>query len=115
MKNKLLRLAELIEEGSDLELTEAFHFDSPHSLNERINLLAGAIKAQQKRSEALWLAAGKKRSPEEKRAEARAALAAFLFAYLTGEAREHEKSAVEALEVLGRQAEAELVRSLARR
>ncbi len=74
-----------------------------------------AISYHQKQAETLWLKAGQRRTQEEKHASARADLAAFVFAYLTGDAREYSASAIDALRALGRQGETDLVKSLADR
>ncbi len=115
MKNKLLRLAEIIQEDFPEDLVEAFRSSGNLSLDERISLVSAARSLHQQRSETLWLQAGKQRTPEEKSAAARADLAAFLFAYLTGDAKEYAETAIEALQVLGRHAEVDLVGRLTRR
>lgn len=115
MKNKLLRLAELIQEGFPEDLVEAFKSNINFSLDERLDLVGQAITYHQKRSAELWQQAGKKRTPEERHASARAELAAFLLAYLTGDAKEHTESGVEALRTLGRESEIDLVKRLSRR
>jgi hypothetical protein len=115
LKNKLLRLAELIQEDFPGELYAAFRFDEQTPLQKQLDLSSQAISHHQQRSGELWLAAGKKRSSEEKRAAARAELAAFLLAYLTGSPKENAESAVEALDVLGRASEAGLIASLCKK
>ncbi|SHJ45184.1 hypothetical protein SAMN02745165_02421 [Malonomonas rubra DSM 5091] len=114
MKNKLIRLVELIQDGFSDDLLEAFRTGGDESLETRLSLLAEARSFHQNRSENLWLEAGKKRTPEEKQAAAQAELAAFLSAYLSGDAKEHLDSGVDALETLGRYAEVDLVRRLAK-
>ncbi len=94
---------------------EVFRSTGNQSLAMKIKLLSEARSAHQKRSEALWLQAGKQRTLAEKRAAAQADLAAFVIAYLTGDGKEHVETAVEALEVLGRHGEVDLVVSLAAR
>lgn len=112
MKNKLLRLTELIQEDFSDDLHAAFHFEVQASLQERLDLASQAISHHQQRSAELWLAAGKKRTPKEKEAAARADLATFLLAYLTGSPSENAETAVEALEILGRSSEIDLIASL---
>ncbi len=115
MKNKLLRLTELIQEDFSADLHAAFHFEERTPLQKKLDLVSQAISHHQQRSTELWLAAGKKRNPREKKAAARAELAAFLLAYLTGSPTENSESAVEALEILGRSSERELIASLCRK
>jgi hypothetical protein len=115
LKNKLLRLTELIQEGFPAELHTAFKFEEQTSLQERLDLASQAISYHQQQSADLWIAAGNKRSPEEKKATARAELAAFLLAYLTGSPKENAESAIEALAMLGRSTEAELITSLCKK
>ena len=112
MKNKLIRLAELIQEDFPENIMAAFRSNEKSSLVQRIGITSDAIAFHQKRAETLWLKAGKKRTVEEKRSVARAELAAFVFAYLTGDAKEYAASAIEALGSLGRHAEVDLVKSL---
>jgi hypothetical protein len=114
VNNKLLRLVEMIQENLPANLLAAFKSGDATTLAERIALVSEAITLHKRRSEALWLKAGKQRTAEERRAAAQAELAGFVFAHLTGEAGEHAESAMEALRALGRQGEAELVRSLAK-
>jgi uncharacterized protein YfiM (DUF2279 family) len=115
VKNKLLRLAEIIQEDFPDELVEAFRSSGNLSLAKKIEFVGEARAAHQRRSETLWLKAGKKRTLEERNAAAREDLAAFVFAYLIGDAKEYAESAVEALKVLGRHGEVELIVSLAKR
>jgi len=114
VKNKLLRLAELIQENFPENLVDEFKTGDKQSLAQRLEIVGQARTLHQQRSEALWLKAGRKRTPAERHATAQAELAAFLIACLTGDAEEYAESAVEALHALGRQGEEELVRSLAR-
>ncbi len=115
MKNKLLRLAELIQEDLPGDFLSAFKTEENTSLAEKLELVGQAISHHQNRSAELWLAAGKKRSSAEKSAAARADLAAFLLAYLTGTPKENAMTAIEALETLGRQSETDLISSLSRK
>ena len=115
MKNKLLRLAEIIQQGLSEDLVDVFRSAGNQSLAMKIELVSEARTLHQKRSEFLWLQAGKKRTLAEKRASAQADLAAFVVAYLTGDGKEHMETAVEALLTLGRQGEIDLVLSLAKR
>jgi len=115
VKNKLIRLAELIQEGFPENIMAAFRSHEKSSLSHRLSITTMAIAFHRKNSETLWLKAGKKRTTEEKRSTARAELAAFVFAYLTGDASEYAESATEALQTLGRQGENDLIKSLARR
>ena len=115
MKNKLIRLAELIQEGFPENILAAFRSSEKSTRAQCTAITSQAIDFHRKRSESLWLNAGRKRTLEEKRAAARAELAAFLFAYLTGDAKEYSESAAEALRTLGRQGEIDLIKSLAGR
>lgn len=115
MKNKVIRLVELIQEGFSGELVETFKSGGDPSLGTRLTLLSEARSFHQKRSERLWLQAGKQRTAEEQQAAAQAELAAFLFAYFSGDAKEYADSGIEALQTLGRHGEVELVNSLAKR
>jgi len=115
MKNKLMRLVELVQDDCPLNLIEAFAEDDGKTLGNHIDLVSQAIDAHQLRAESLWRAAGKQRTAAEHEASARAELAAFLFAYLTDEPHEYADSAREALKTLGRHAELDLVDLLARR
>ncbi|MCK4620664.1 MAG: hypothetical protein KAT62_00470 [Desulfuromonadales bacterium] len=115
VKNKLLRLVELIQEDFPENLVDAFKSNGNLSLSKRIALVNEARTLHQDRSEILWLQVGKKRTAEERRAAAQAELAAFVFAYLTGDAEEYADSAIEAMRTLGRHGEVDLVKSLARR
>ena len=115
MKNKLIRLAELIQEDFPENFMAAFRSNQKSSLAQRMAITSEAIAFHQQRSESLWLKAGKKRTPQEKRSTARAELAAFIFAYLTGDVKEYADSAIEALRTLGRQSEIDIIKILARR
>lgn len=115
MKNKLLRLAELIQDDCPENILPAFKSSKPPSLDQYINLISSAISSHQQRATTLWLKAGKKRSEEERRASAQAELASFMFAYLIGEAKDHAEGAIEAMQTLGRQGEVDLITSLAGR
>jgi hypothetical protein len=113
--NQLLHLAEIIQEDFPEKLVEVFKTHEKQSLAKRLAVTSEAIAAHQRRAETLWLQAGKKRTAKERRASAQAELAAFVFACLTGDAAEHKASAIEALRCLGREGDADLVRSLAKR
>lgn len=115
MKNKLLRLAEIIQQDLSEDLVEIFRSTGNQSLAITIELVNAARSSHQKRAETLWLQAGKKRTLAERRASAQADLAAFVVAYLTGDGKEHAETAVEALEALGRQGEVDLVTRLVKR
>ena len=115
VKNKLIRLAELIQQDFPDDLLATFKDNGKLSLIKRIELVDRARASHQRRSETLWLQAGKQRTDEERCASAQAELAAFVFAYLTGDAKEYADSANDALRALGRQAEVELISSLCRR
>jgi len=112
LRNKLRRLAEFIQEGFPENLVAAFKYSKHQSLATRLALTGQAIAFHQGRAEALWLKAGKIKTAEEIHAAAQAELASFVFAYLTGEARERADSTIEAMRTLGRSGEADLVRSL---
>ena len=115
MKNKLIRLVELIQDDFPENIVEAFKSNGNFSLDKRIALISQARTLHQGRSEALWLKAGKKRTAAERRAAAQADVAGFVFAYLTGDAKEYAESAIEALRALGRHGEVDLIASLVRR
>jgi hypothetical protein len=114
VKNKLRRLADFVQEGFPEKLVEAFKSAEKSTLDTRIRLTCSAITFHQGRAETLWRQAGKKRTPGERHAAAQAELAAFLFAYLTGDAKEHAESAIEAMQALNRQGEIDIVKSLSR-
>lgn len=114
MENKLLRLIEIIQDDFPEVILSAFKAKIPLSLDERIALVGSVRDFHQNRADTLWLKAGKMRSPEEKRATAQAELSSFVFAYLTGEAKEYVTSASDALKTLGRQGELDIVKSLTR-
>ena len=115
MKNKLLRLTELIQEGFPENIVELFKSDETPPLEVRLALIGEARTFHQNRADNLWLQAGKKRTPAERRATAQAELAAFVSAYLTGDVKEFAETGVEAMRALGRQGEEDIVKSLARR
>lgn len=115
MKNKLIRLAELIQEEFPENILASFRSNDKSSLRQRIAITSEAIAFHQKRSEVLWLKAGKKRTPQDKKAVARAEIAAFVFAYLTGDAKEYADSALEAMRTLGRQGDMDIIKSLLQR
>lgn len=114
MRNKLRRLAEFIQEGFPEKIVEAFKYDENQTLAKRLAVTSEAIAFHQNRAGTLWLEAGKKRTPEERRAAAQAELASFVFAYLTGEAKENASSTIDAMRALGRQGEVDIVKSLSR-
>ena len=114
MRNKLRQLADFIQEGFPEKIVEAFKYDQDQTLEKQLTITSEAIAFHQKRAGDLWLQAGKRRTAEERYATAQAALASFIFAYLTGEAKEHRESTIEVLRALGRQKEVDIVRSLAR-
>lgn len=115
MRNKLRQLADFIQEGFPEKIVEAFKYGEEHTLEKRLTITSQAIAFHQQRAGTLWLQAGKSRTAEERYATAQAALASFVFAYLTGEATEHAESTLEVLRALGRQKEVEIVKSLSRR
>lgn len=115
MRNKLRQLADFIQEGFPEKIVEVFKYGEEHTLEKQLTITSQAIAFHQTRAAALWLQAGKRRTAEERYATAQATLAAFVFAYLTGETKEHAESTLEALRVLGRQKELEIVKSLSRR
>ena len=115
MKNKLIRLAELIQENYPEKIVAAFRSHEKISLAQRLELVSEAITFHRKRAETLWLEAGRKRTPAERRASAQAELAAFVFAYLTGDSKEYANSAIEALNALGRKGEVDLIKTLCKR
>lgn len=112
MKNKLIRLAELIQDDFPENIVATFKVTDKEAPDERLALIGKAINIHRERAETLWLQAGKKRTAEERRATAQAELASFVFAYLTGDAKEYADSAIEALQVLGRHSEENLITDL---
>jgi len=114
VKNKLIRLAELIQDDYPEKIVAAFRSREKSSLTQRLKMVNEAISFHRKRAETLWLEAGRKRTPAEKRASAQAELAAFVFAYLTGDGIENANSAIEALNTIGRQGEVDLIKNLCR-
>lgn len=115
MRNKLRRLAEFIQEGFPEKIVEAFKFNEEQTLARQLAITGAAIAFHQERAGKLWLQAGKQRTAEERRAAAQAELASFLFAYLTGEGREHAASTIETMRALGRESDVDIIRSLSRR
>ena len=111
---KLSRLAEFIQEGFPEKIVDVFKYSKDESLAKRLAITSKAIAFHQGRAEALWTQAGKKRTTEERQAAAQAEIASFLFAYLTGEAKEHADSSIEAMRALGREGELDIVTSLSR-
>lgn len=114
MRNKLRRLAEFIQEGFPENLVAAFKYSKKQSLAKRLALTSEAIAFHQSRAETLWLQAGKKRTTQERHAEAQAEIASFLFSCLTGETRECPDSTIEAMQALGRQGEVDIIKSLSK-
>ncbi|KIH77241.1 hypothetical protein SAMN05660860_02178 [Geoalkalibacter ferrihydriticus] len=115
MRNRFIRLAEIIQEDAPGELPEML-LSSERQINfdetlQRINALRNH---HEKRSADIWHAQ-QRVTPELRAASARADLASFFAACLTGSAGEHRDTALEALQTLGRQAEYDLIRMLARR
>lgn len=115
MRNKLRRLAEFIQEGFPENLVAAFKYSKSQSLARRLDLTSKAIAFHQGRAEVLWLEAGRMQTAAEIHATAQAELASFVFAYLSGDPRECPDSTIEAMRALGRQGEADIVRSLSGR
>jgi len=115
VKNKLLRLAELIQENFPENIIDAFKSSDKQSFAERLKIIGQARTIHQQRAETLLRKAGKKRTPAERYASSQAELAAFVFAYLTGDAKEYADSAMEALQALGRHGEIDLIKSLSKR
>ncbi|MEA3465995.1 MAG: hypothetical protein U9R29_08350 [Thermodesulfobacteriota bacterium] len=114
MKNKLLRLIEIIQDDFPEVILSSFKGKKPLSLDEGIALISVVRDFHQNRADTLWFEADKMRSPEEKRATAQAELARFIIAYLTGEAKEYTTSATEALITLGRQGDLDAINNLTR-
>ncbi len=112
MKNSLIRLAELIQDDFPENIVAAFKSTDKSAPDERLALIDRAINIHRERAETLWLRAGKRRTAEERRATAQAELASFVFAYLTGDAKGYADSAIEAMQVLGRQSEVHLILNL---
>lgn len=115
VRNKLRQLADFIQEGFPGKIVEAFKYDEDQTLENRLAITSEAIAFHQKRAGELWLQAGRRRTAEELHATAQAALASFVFAYLTGDAEDYRESTVETLKAIGRPREVEIVRSLAKR
>ena len=114
MTNKLLRLTEIIQENFPEKLVEVFKANEKSSLAKRLAIVNKAIDSHQNRAATLWLQAGRKRTAEERHAAAQAELAGFVFAYLTGDAKEYADSGIEAMRALGRHGEVDLIRSLSK-
>ena len=114
MKNKLLRLIEIVQDGYPEELLAEFKAKKVLPLKQRIELIGLARDFHQNRADELWLANDKQRSANEKQAAAQADLARFVFGCLTGDAKEYSESATAAMITLGRQGEIDTVKNLAR-
>lgn len=114
MKNKLLRIIEIIQDSYPEPLLVGFKTKKVLPLDQRIDLIGLARDFHQNRADELWLKNGKKRSDNEKSAAAQADLARFVFGCLTGDAKEYVQSATAAMTTLGRQGEIDLVKSLTR-
>ena len=114
MNNKLLRLAEIVQDDFPEKLVSAFKAQKLPALAQRLALVSAAVSSHQNRAAHLWLQAGKIRTPEERRAAAQAEIAGFVFAYLTGDATEHADSGIAALRELGRHGDIELIRQLSK-
>lgn len=114
MRNKLRRLAEFIQEGFPEKIVDAFKYDEDQTLENQLSITSEAIAFHQNRAGKLWIKAGKKRTAEERYATAQAELASFLFAYLTGETKEHAESTMSIMKTIGRQSEVDIVKSLTR-
>ena len=114
MRNNLRRLAEFIQEGFPENLVATFKYSKNQSLARRLALTSQAIAFHQSRADALWLKAGRIKTAEERHAAAQAELASFVFAYLTGDAKDCAESTIETMRALGRSGEVEIVRSLSR-
>ena len=114
MQNKFLRLVEIIQDDYPGDILSIFKSTERPSLDERIALVCEARNFHQMRSEALWRQAGEKRSPQERQATAQAELASFVFACLTGDAKEHTDSATGAMVTLGRQGETDIIKALSK-
>ena len=114
MRNRFIRLAEIIQEDAPGALPELFlaserQFDHEEAL-ARINALHSY---HEKRAAEIWKAQ-RRVTPELRAASARADLASFFAACLTGSADEYRDTALDALQTLGRQGESDLIRLLAR-
>ncbi len=115
MRNRFIRLAEIIQEDAPGELPEMF-LTSERQLNldEALERIRALRAYHEKRAANIWTAQ-RQLTPELRAASARADLASFFAACLTGGAGEYRDTACEALQTLGRQAEVDLIRRLARR
>lgn len=114
MKNKLLRMIEIIQDDYPEPLLAEFKTKKVLPLDHRIELIGLARDFHQNRADDLWIKNGKKRSKKEKVAAAQADLARFVFGCLTGDAKEYVESATAAMTTLNRQGEMDLVKTLTR-
>ena len=114
MKNKLLRMIEIIQDGYPESLLAEFKTEKVLPLDQRIDLIGLARDFHQNRADELWIKNGKKRSKIEQIAAAQADLARFVFGCLTGDAKEYVESATAAMITLGRQGEMDLIKTLTR-
>lgn len=114
MKNKLLRMIEIIQDGYPEPLLAEFKAKKVLPLTQRIELIGLARDFHQNKADELWVSNGKKRSTNEKIAAAQADLARFVFGCLTGDAKEYGESATAAMITLGRQGEVELIKAMTR-
>jgi hypothetical protein len=114
MRNHYIRLAELVQEGVTEDLSEFFRRSEQHlDLDAAVEQITEIRNSHQQKATELWQAHGL--TAEMQEVSARADLAGFLAACMTGGAREFRDTALEALQVLGRQGDADIVRALARR
>lgn len=112
MKNKLLRMIEIIQDGYPESVLAEFKTKKVLPLDQRVNLIGLARDFHQNRADELWIKNGKKRSTDEKCAAAKADLARFVFGCLTGDAKEYVESATAAMITLGRKGEIDLIKTL---
>jgi hypothetical protein len=115
MRNHFIRLAEIVQEGTESNLAEMFRQSEQRLDTEAALAEIRALRnAHQEHATELWHA-HERITPELREASARADLAGFFAACLEGGAAEFRDTAMEALLTLGRRGDQDLVESLTRR
>ncbi len=115
MRNRFIRLAEIIQEDAPGDLPQMFlSSEGQFDLDEALARIMALGNYHEKRAADIWNAQ-RRITPELRAASARAELASFFIACLTGAAGDFRDTALEALQTLGRQAEHDLIRLLSQR